>query len=79
MNVNILYFGATADAASTREAVIEADEGETVGRLMERLNEQHPKLSAHKLLIAVNEEYAGPATTLKAGDVVAVFTPVSGG
>jgi molybdopterin converting factor small subunit len=30
-------------------------------------------------LIAVNEEYAESETTLKPGDELAIFTPVSGG
>jgi len=36
-------------------------------------------LRSHKLLVAVNQEYAGDAMPLKDGDEVAIFTAVSGG
>ncbi len=75
----VLFFGAAADAAGTREAEVELAEGSTVGEFVESLKSKHPGLAGQKLLFAVNEEYADPATPLEHGYEVAIFTPVSGG
>lgn len=77
--VKILLFGATADAAGIREVEVEVAEGSTVGELVDSLKAKHPGLAGQKLLFAVNEEYADPATPLENGNEVAIFTAVSGG
>ena len=77
--VKVLFFGATAEAAGAREATLELTNVSNVGDAMETLLDRHPRLSAHKLLIAVNEEYVAPETFLNEGDELAVFTAVSGG
>jgi molybdopterin converting factor subunit 1 len=79
VRVVILFFGAVADAAGKREAEVEVTEGLTAGELIESLKAKHPGLAGQKLLFAVNEEYADPATPLQNGSEVAIFTPVSGG
>ncbi len=78
-NVTILFFGATADAAGSRQLDVEIADLETVGSLVPRLIAENPRLAQQKLLFAVNEEYADPERFLTAGDKVALFTPVSGG
>jgi molybdopterin converting factor small subunit len=40
---------------------------------------QFPLLEKHKILIAVNQEYADADTELANGDEIALFTAVSGG
>jgi molybdopterin converting factor small subunit len=77
MSVKVLFFGATADATGTKEQMM--DPGESVEACIEGLIRSYPSLSRHKLLVAVNEEYAEPQSVLKDGDEVAVFTAVSGG
>ena len=79
MTIEILFFGATADAAATRHTEVELVNSSTAGGLIERLIQKYPKLSDHRLLFAVNEEYAGPDTIVSHGDQFALFTPVSGG
>jgi molybdopterin converting factor subunit 1 len=79
VRVVIFFFGAVADAAGKREAEVEVTEGLTAGELIESLKAKHPGLAGQKLLFAVNEEYADPATPLQNGSEVAIFTPVSGG
>lgn len=79
MRIRLLYFGATAEAVGTREAEAEVAEGITAGELVESLRSKHPGLAGQKLLIAVDQEYADPATPLQNGSEVAIFTPVSGG
>ena len=47
--------------------------------IVDRLVKEHPALSRHKLLFAVNQEYVASDTPLKNGDELAIFTAVSGG
>ncbi|MBK9162827.1 MAG: MoaD/ThiS family protein [Acidobacteria bacterium] len=75
----MFFFGAAADAAGTREAEAELAEGMTAGELVESLRSKHTGLAGQKLLIAVDQEYADPATPLQNGSEVAIFTAVSGG
>lgn len=75
----ILFFGAAADAAGTREVEVEVAEGFTAGELVESLKAKHPGLAGQKLLFAVDQEYVAASTPLEPGCEVAIFTPVSGG
>lgn len=79
MTINLLFFGATADAVGKREIEIDLADGATVGGLLEHLKQANPGLNQHKLLVALNEEYALPDAVVQNGDTVAVFTAVSGG
>ncbi|MCC6327111.1 MAG: MoaD/ThiS family protein [Acidobacteria bacterium] len=79
MNLKILFFGATADAAGSREIELQTGGNLTVERLARDLTREYPALSKLKLLIAVNEEYADADGVLTDGDKIAVFTAVSGG
>ena len=77
--VTVLFFGATADAAGTRELPIDIADGSPAGDALRDLTKRHPALTRHKLLFAVNEEYVDAQTPLADGDTLAVFTAVSGG
>ena len=79
MKIAVLFFGATADAVGSRELELAVDETPTAKSLIDQLSKDHPALAKHKLLIAVNEEYADPDTILDDGDELALFTAVSGG
>ncbi|MEO5857599.1 MAG: MoaD/ThiS family protein [Pyrinomonadaceae bacterium] len=79
MEIHVLFFGATADAVGSRELELSVDDGRTAGSVMDQISKDHPALANHKLLIAVNEEYADPDTILTDGDELALFTAVSGG
>lgn len=79
MKVNVLFFGATADAVGSRELVLNIEETNTAGSIIDQLSQTHLALTKHKLLIAINEEYADPDTILNDGDELALFTAVSGG
>lgn len=78
IQINILFFGAAADAAGRREMVLETS-AETTDALFREVVEAFPKLSAHKLLFALNADYADGSETLRNGDDLAIFTAVSGG
>lgn len=79
MKINVLFFGATADAVGSRETTVDLDANATTGAALESVIRQRPSLRNHKLLVSVNQEYASPKTPLKEGDELAIFTAVSGG
>ena len=81
MKVVVRYFAAHRDATGRAEEQIELEEGTTVGALWELLVARYPRLAGYsgRLLSAVNQEFATPATALADGDEVAFIPPVSGG
>lgn len=79
MKVSVLFFGATADEAGTREIEIDLADNAKAEEVFSEIVSKYPRLAQHKLLFAVNQEYAGGGETIKDGDELAVFTAVSGG
>jgi molybdopterin converting factor small subunit len=79
MWVDVAFFGAVADAAGSREIVVEVPDTSTVTDVLSRLSPQLQKYRGKKLLHAVNEEYVDENAPLHDGDKLAVFAPVSGG
>ena len=79
MTIRALFFGATADAIGSRRLELAVEKTTTAKSLIDQLSKDHPALANHKLLIAVNEEYADADTILSDGDEIALFTAVSGG
>ena len=79
MKIQVLFFGATADAAGTREIEIDLDKEAKAGDAFARIVEKYPQLANHSLLYAVNQEYAKGSETLNENDELAIFTAVSGG
>jgi molybdopterin converting factor small subunit len=79
MKVSVLFFGATADEAGTREIEIEFTGNAKAEEVFGEIVNKYPRLANHKLLFAVNQEYANGDEAIKDGDELAVFTAVSGG
>lgn len=79
MKVSVLFFGATADEAGTREINLEFGENVKADRVFAEIINKFPRLAHHKLLFAVNQEYASGGEIIRDGDELAVFTAVSGG
>jgi molybdopterin converting factor small subunit len=79
MKVNVLFFGATADAAGKREIEISFDKPVSAGEAFTEILEKFPGLNNHKLLFARNQEYINGTEMVEDGDELAVFTAVSGG
>ncbi|MGI8911761.1 MAG: MoaD/ThiS family protein [Rubrobacteraceae bacterium] len=79
-SIRVLFFGAAADRAGTREMEISA-EAATLDELWPLLEERHPGLSPMRgtLAFAINGEYARGGDHVSPGDEVAVLPPVSGG
>ncbi|HEY0461447.1 MAG TPA: MoaD/ThiS family protein [Pyrinomonadaceae bacterium] len=79
MKVSVLFFGATADEAGTREVEIDFTENTKAADAFAEIVDKYPRLANHKLLFAVNQEYASGEEVINDGDELAVFTAVSGG
>jgi molybdopterin converting factor small subunit len=79
MKVQVLFFGATAEATGKREIEIDAEDGLKADVVFGRVIANFPQLQKHSLLFALNQEYSKGSETIKDGDELAVFTHVSGG
>lgn len=84
MTVTVLYFAWLRDRVGTGSEQVDAEGAATVGDLMDRLKARSPKhaeafADPARLRFAVNQDYAGLDTPVKAGDEVAFFPPVTGG
>lgn len=79
MKVSVLFFGATAEAVGQREISLAFAEGAKASDAFAEIIDKFPRLAAHKLLFAVNQEYASGGEPINEGDELAVFTAVSGG
>ncbi len=79
MKVQILFFGATAEAVGAREIEMDFAAETKSGEVLAEIKGKFPRLDEHKLLFAVNQEYANGGELIKSGDELAVFTAVSGG
>lgn len=79
MKVQVLFFGATADAAGTREIELDLADDARAENAFQKIVARFPQLQKHSLLFAVNQEYADGSETVNDGDELAIFTAVSGG
>jgi len=79
MKVSVLFFGATADEIGEREMKIDFAQNTKAAEAFSEIVNKFPQLANHKLLFAVNQEYANGDEIINEGDELAVFTAVSGG
>ena len=79
--IRILFFGAAADRAGTRQTELDVRDGTTLAEIWPLLAREHPDLGPMRdtLAFAVNGEYARGEDAVAPGDEVAVLPPVSGG
>ncbi len=75
--INILLF-ANLQEAIGESSVTWNELPITVGELKQKITEKY-NVPLQSVMVAVNEEYAEDQLELKAGDVVALIPPVSGG
>nr|WP_293838890.1 MoaD/ThiS family protein [uncultured Arsenicibacter sp.] len=79
-SLNVLLFGITRDIAGKSVVPFPLSGMATVSDLLDYLKQAYPPMAGiSSLLVAVNGEYAEPATSLTATDEVAIIPPVSGG
>ncbi|HEY0050639.1 MAG TPA: MoaD/ThiS family protein [Pyrinomonadaceae bacterium] len=79
MKVQVLFFGATAQATGEREIEFDLAERTKAAEAFRQIVRRFPQLEQHSLLFAVNQQYASGGETIQNGDELAVFTAVSGG
>ena len=79
MKVQVLFFGATADATGKREIEIDVENGAKADDVFGLVIANFPQLEKHSLLFALNQEYSNGEEIVKNGDELAIFTAVSGG
>jgi molybdopterin converting factor subunit 1 len=79
--VRVRFFAGHRDIVGQAELLVELEAGATVGALWEYLTDRYPRLTGYtgRLLFAVNQQFAQPATPLADGDEVSFIPPVSGG
>lgn len=81
MKVNVLFFGATAEAVENREIEFKVDENKNAEQVFGEILDAYPKLRnfGKTLLFSVNQEYSDGDEIVEDGDELAIFTAVSGG
>lgn len=81
MKIRVLYFAYYKELAGTSEEEIYLENDSTVESLLEAVKGLHKPLEAEieRIIVAVNSEYVNRETSLKEGDLIALFPPVSGG
>jgi MoaE-MoaD fusion protein len=81
MLIRVLFFGMLKDLAGHASDSLNLPEGSTLADVLAHYERQIPRLRelVASIAISVNQEYAGPETSLHAGDEVALLPPVSGG
>jgi molybdopterin synthase catalytic subunit len=81
MRVRVLFFGILKELAGKSADEIELREGSRVSDVLQHYRAKAPEIGNlfPSIALAVNQQYAGPETTLKANDEVALLPPVSGG
>jgi len=79
MHVKVLFFGATAETVGKREINLVVEKDNIARNVFDGVLDQHPGLRSHKLLFAINKNYATGNEPVCDGDELAVFTAVSGG
>lgn len=79
MSIKILFFGATGDATGKRAIVINENRFSTVDSMLDELCRTYPRLASLRLLVSIDQQYAGRNDIVHDGDEIAIFTAVSGG
>lgn len=81
--LTIKFFAVLRERLATEEIQLDIDNPTPVTELLERLKARsdkwHKELSRYDLLCAVNHEFAEPSKTVRNGDELALFPPVTGG
>jgi molybdopterin converting factor subunit 1 len=81
MRITVRFFAQLRELTGAGELQRDVPDEATVAGVWDRLAAEFPGLLPHgrSVSVAVNEEFARPATRLGEGDEVAFLPPVSGG
>src|SRR3982750_1782985 len=81
ITVRVLFFGAAREIAGRDEISLDLIAPATAATAFDEILSHYPDLRrfGRSLLFALNQEYAERDATVRAGDELALFPPVSGG
>ena len=81
MTITVRFWSWFKDLAGTDTESYSVPDSATLGDLLERIRERHPRFAEvrQSTLVAVGVEYQPPSHPLRAGDEVSLFPPVQGG
>src|SRR3954468_10551241 len=81
MQIRVLFFGMLKDLVGLDADSPSLPDDATVGDLLAHYEANFPKMKPYlpSLAVAVNQEFATPAASLRDGDEVGLLPPVSGG
>ena len=81
MRVGVRLFARYREAAGRERIEVDLPEGGTVEAAWVAVTGRYPELSAYRpfTLFAVGHDYVQPDQTLRPGDELCLFPPVSGG
>ncbi|PGZ07279.1 molybdopterin converting factor subunit 1 [Bacillus cereus] len=77
--ITILLFANLREEVGLDRLVILEKQEINVGQLKDRLKESYHLQSLDTVMVAINEEFVTNEEMIKAGDIVALIPPVSGG
>ncbi|PEX90648.1 molybdopterin converting factor subunit 1 [Bacillus cereus] len=77
--ITILLFANLREEVGLDRLVILEKQEMNVGQLKDRLKESYHLQSLDTVMVAINEEFVTNEEMIKAGDIVALIPPVSGG
>lgn len=81
MTVRLLFFAVLREIAGTGERELSLQAGTTAREVWDSLRRSYARLADYTEppMVAINETYADPDTTLSDGDELAFIPPVAGG
>ncbi|HEX7069544.1 MAG TPA: molybdopterin converting factor subunit 1 [Rhodothermales bacterium] len=81
VEVHVLLFSVLRERLGTSTLSVRVPEQATVADLLDAVCAEHPAITRFRktLRVAVNAEYASADDPVRAGDEIALITPVSGG
>ena len=81
MELSVRFFALYRERAGCSVTQVAVPPGATVSDLVDEVRERFPRLAPPdvQIVVAVNEEYAGPDAPLTDGDEICLIPPVSGG
>jgi len=81
MHVTVRLFATYREIVGSKELQVRLSDGATLRALLDSLYVNHPRLKGYEetMLLAVNHEFAEPASRLREGAEVALMPPVRGG
>ncbi len=80
-SVEVLLFSVLRERIGASSLTVSLSEPVTAALLLERIADAHPPIrpALSCVRVAVNQEYVGQDHLVRAGDEIALITPVSGG